>query len=378
MSSRITRDDVRLEATAASLGNLGDRVSEIGRHLDSAVRAARRGDVPELGEIEGVYGGLRSRISNSGITLDIQARDLRAYVRTSRMVEALNMSMLTGIPPWAIAGAALGAGHPGKTRFGLWSFSKSLAEIAAGEGADKLAELAGHDIFAGGAPLWKQIAAAHGLAIGKPLSRFLLVYGLYSSFKDFVWGKDEVEKFTGGIGLTFGSLSFAEAAGVAFESKWLLAAGDLALPVTVGVVGGDAIGRYRYQQIAMMEAQGIDPVKVAEGDLTRAQLEALKHGGLPGPGTLQVAHASYDLVTAELATNKWIGKHVFGAVDEGPNDYLGNHQAAVIHAGLQQQFPGASIVQQDDGKFVIRVPNPNGMPAYSMTFDNKTGKLVRQ
>ena len=87
--SAIKKDTAQLRGTATQLSGFGRRVTGIGTQLDAAVRPARRADVPELGQIDALYGGLRSRITNSGVTLGQTSRGLTGYADASERVEHL-------------------------------------------------------------------------------------------------------------------------------------------------------------------------------------------------------------------------------------------------------------------------------------------------
>ena len=367
----IKRNEEALESTAATLTGIGERIAQTGSNLDSALRPARRSDVPELGQIDALYAGLRSRISNSATTLNIQGRDLRTYASVSRRVEALNILLLAKAnSPFAIAmGPRHAGGFPSGVRWLDHGSDVSMSTM------QTLMARATEHLLDGEA--LKHAGFAH------VLGRLSFVAAMVSSMHDLFRGKDGVEKFAGAVGLASSGVSVLAgldklAAAVAGRSQigWLSKTGPLGWAVSGGMVIGEVGGRFRYAEMARLEAMGLDPVDVAHQQLKDAVVQPPKFGGPIGGRMFHVVHAEYNVVTAELSYNEWIGKKFFGAAEEGPNDYLGNHHAAVVHAGLQEQFPGAVIVQQDNGKFTIRVPNQNALPAYSMVYDNKTGKLV--
>lgn len=95
--SKIARDSKDLRARASRMDVLADGVVELGYRLDSSVRPARRPDVPELGEIEGIYGHLRQRVSLAASNVRIEARRLRELANRQDYIEALGLAHLKGL-----------------------------------------------------------------------------------------------------------------------------------------------------------------------------------------------------------------------------------------------------------------------------------------
>lgn len=367
MTGLIKRNEAALTATAGKMSALSTRASAIGTQLDAAVRPARRSDVPELGEIEAIYGAVRARISNSAISLDIQARDLRDYVQASILVEQLNAMLFKRAALAQFLGATL---QVGAAKFGWVGLAGNLSKTALEEAVSR----SGTHLIDNGGP-------AVSIGFTRVAGRLLFLWSMTNSVRGLAGNNDAVDNFNDSVNLASGFVVLAAGfdkllVGAGARSAVfapLAGAAELVLPVTVGATIGTVVGRWRADQISALEARGLDPVKVASAEYAQAMVQG---GPMPGANP-KVLKANYNLITAELATNDWIGKHVFGAEDPVPNDYLNNYSASVVLAGIREQFPGANVAQLGEGTYIIRIPNLNGMPAYSIEFDNKTGKVVR-
>jgi hypothetical protein len=84
----IRKNTDRLAGVVKELTQLQSRTNGLVTQLDGAVRAARRGDVPELGEIEALLRTSRLHLQREAATAGEQAAALRRYVALSRQVEA--------------------------------------------------------------------------------------------------------------------------------------------------------------------------------------------------------------------------------------------------------------------------------------------------
>lgn len=356
--STIEKNTAQLRATASQFNGLRDRISHLGSDLDAALRPARRSDVPELGQIDGTYWPLRSRISNSATTMDIQARDLRQYAEQSDLAERLNMWLLgTSNVPYVTMGP-----NTASPKMDWFDLGVTAGETPAWELLGKLTDVV---------PKNGVTAAIKALNHSLPLLETL--YGVVS-WKD----ADRRERF--GIGLGFGATAVSRAA--AFDA--LLAnvsgraasaglasaarAGPQAVVAYTGWQTGWQIGTTYTDWLDYNRARGVSNVDaIMRQDIPLGTAGGVKAAEL---GLLALN------VTAEKAGqavfNRW-----YGVEESKPEVLLESHKIAVVLAGWQDVYgPNVRIVP-GDGKYTILIPSSGEIALHQFTFDNETGKRLQ-
>lgn len=350
----ITKNTERLKSGASQFTGLRDRINRLGSDLDAAMRSARRGDVPELGQIEGTYGPLRSRISNAAVTMDIQARDLRFYADNSETMEQRSMWLLrTSNVPYVTPGVTASA-----PKFDLDAFVHGLVDEPAWYTLKRITEVT---------PTGGVTAAIRGFSRTIPLLSFL---------DGVIKWRSAGNQERVGIGLSWASIGVQLAAdfdallvggGVrAVVSSRLALWASRGPYIAAGYAIGTPIGNYYREWFESNRAKGVSNVDaISQQNIPGVAGAAVKSGEL---GLLAV-----DVGSAKLGEALW--NRYYNVEDYKPDVLLDNHKIAVVLAGFRQQYPLARIWPQD-GRYTIIVPATIEMPAHQFTFDNKTGRLV--
>lgn len=110
----IKRNPDQLRRSAAQVGQLGDRMMSARGRLDSAVAPARRGDVPELGQIDALYSSLKTRMTRTTMVFDRSANTMRGYATASEAVEDMLRSFRLPLRNIFGSGPGTGKGQSGR------------------------------------------------------------------------------------------------------------------------------------------------------------------------------------------------------------------------------------------------------------------------
>lgn len=93
----IKRNPDQLRRSAAQVRQLGDQMTSARNKLDAAVAPARRGDVPELGQIDAIYSSLKTRMTRTNMVFDRSANTMRGYAALTEAQERMNAAWLAAI-----------------------------------------------------------------------------------------------------------------------------------------------------------------------------------------------------------------------------------------------------------------------------------------
>jgi len=334
VSGKVARDSAELRKHAKDLTKVANKVDALRTEIDAAMRPVRSENIPESGEINGIYSPLSRRISLAAANLRIEARRLVVLADLQDYVEMLGLKKLDK----ALLKAQ--AGDPDAVF--KWLTAGNALTVADGtyEGLNYVLPSVDDALKSGSALQAVSRGSLHG--VGNILAILSLVLNVKTIMDPKSEVNDELAAYTG-IGITAAGLLGASGAGPA--------------GLTFGVT-------YTYADYTNDMFMRNDSLKKSLAEIYQPG----RRGGIPR-----------QLVDTGLlgvhAISKDIAKDFYP--DTPQPDEISTEQAAIIAARVKLDFPGARVVP-GDGSYMIMFPTNDAYMSgqYVVHVDNKTGRVI--
>lgn len=389
MSTRL--DTARVLAYAATLERAAAAMDSIRTRLDAAMRPVRRGDVPNLGSIEGTYGHASGALSRTKHSTGSMAAQLRQYVRArleielvmSRLLPQFRAHRFGAVPNRWVPGAVFGGNALGQLGFGATAADTALQPFGGMGRGQAMAYIRYQVVNADGTTSW--VVARHNFTHGMPTTaggallagagKLVTVVGLTADTATLL--SDDAsfaDQFGASLGVVSGSATLVQGgagmlanAGMGGTAVTTIGTGATAVASWAGPAAATftityTYADYRRQQFEQDELNGVSSVERIVTSNRPVQVQAADL-------TLLGVHRA----SGALGSAYW--NHVLDVPKYEPIATRPNWQNTAILAEIRKVYPNARLSFVDGATNVV-IPAPSGADrATVITISNTSGRV---
>ncbi len=384
----IRLDTAKVLAHAAHLERAATTMDALRRRLDSVMAPVRRGDVPNLGSIEGTYGAASAALSQTKHSTGAMAAQVRQYVAGQLAVEAMMARLLPRLRAdrWEAGTTVPGlTGFSPNQQLGLGANLASLGlQPFGGMGMAQVTKTTRYQVvFADGTTGW--INASHvvmqpsslgGVALTSA-GKLVTVVGLVSDTHTLFFDRnattiDQAQAalglVSGGSTVVAGSANLAVGAGMGGTTGMWVAGTAGTVATWTGAAGATFAVTYTYSDYRRRQFE--------QDELTGTNtLQRIATSNSPTPVKAFDA-GLYGLYEGSKAAGSAYWNWRLDVPKYEPAETRPNWQNTMILSEIRKAYPDARL-SYVDGAVNVHIPAPAGSDKVTIiSIDNETGRVT--